>query len=340
VTARRSRWKALAALGGVAVLLVVAGGVWQSTRSSSEPRHVALLAFATRPDRSGNGVVYVARPDGSQRRRIAAGSDPHLSPDGTQLAFTHVDESGGHVLVAPTAGGAASERYSAPPDRAFRVVGWLAGKRLLVARSDGYAIVGTDRTLERLLPAELDLGAVGSLAISPHGDAVAFTVAGASGSDVYWVAATPGAKPVQLTTGGRSLSPVYGPKGVAWFHGGAAPGTWLLPTGASQGHRIVDAHVGLPVAFDATGDRLLAGGTLTDRGAVWTVDVASGRAHRLIRRPTALVPVDISRDGRMVLTATGCDGPRPPAGLVATFPSAGGPQHVIAHGPCSASWTA
>jgi hypothetical protein len=340
VTAARSRWKALAALGGLAVLLVAAGAAWQATRSSSEPRHVALLAFGTRPDRSGNGVVYVARPDGSQRRQIAAGSDPHLSPDGTLVAFAHVDASGGHVLVAPSAGGAASERYSAPPDRAFRVVGWLAGGRLLVARSDGYAIAGTDRSLERLLPAQLDLGAVGSLSISPDGGAVAFTVAGASGSDVYAAAATPAAKPVQLTTGGRSLSPVYGPEGIAWFRGGSTPGIWLLPTGATHPRLIISRPVGLPVAFDSTGEHLLAGGSLTARGQLWGIDVASGRARRLDRVPTALQPVDISSDGGTVLAATGCDGPHPRPGLVATFPFAGGPRHVIGRGPCSASWTA
>jgi hypothetical protein len=46
----------------------------------------------------------------------------------------------------------------------------------------------------------------------------------------------------------------------------------------------------------------------------------------------------LSSDGKTVLASVGCGGMVSPYGYVETIPFTGGKPHVIARGPCRASW--
>jgi hypothetical protein len=355
---QRSRRKALAALGGIAVVLVAAGVASQSTRSAT-PRPGApgaLVASYASPDLfARNGTVYVSRTDGSGRIEIGPGNDPSLSPDGKLVAFTRDDGPFGRVLaVASTDGGQAKDRYhvpatpplGVPDDREFVLIGWVTDGKLLIGRRDGLVIVDRDRSLRRLLPRVVHDGRVGSVSISPAGDMIAFEVGTSAGPDVYRASTTPPARPVRLTTGGRSMAPLAGPKGIAWFRG-VRPGRddaglWYLPDGAMQASRLAGDPVGYPRGFDATGDHLLAGFPHDYDGRMWVVDTATGRYRTITTHRKDLSAEALSRDGRSVLGATECLGNLAglPPGAVATIEVDGGAERVIAHGPCSASWTA
>jgi hypothetical protein len=358
VTAGTRRWRALAALGAICAGLMAAGVVWQSTRSL-EPRPGApgalVVSYATPDLFARNGTVYVSRTDGSDRVEIGPGNDPSLSPDGRLVAFTRDDGAFGRVVaVAPSNGGPARSRYRAAPtpplgvqdDHEFTLIGWLRDGELLIGRSDGLVIVDPDRSLRRLLPRIVDDGRVGSVSISPAGDRIAFEVSSSAGPDVYRASTTPPARPVRLTTGGHSMEPLAGPKGIAWFRavtpGRDDAGLWYLPDGALQGRRLAGDPVGYPRGFDATGDHLVAGFPHDYDGRMWLVDTATGRYRTIRLRRKDVSASALSRDGRSLLGATDCLGDIDglPPGAVVTIDVDSGTEHVIARGPCSASWTA
>jgi dipeptidyl aminopeptidase/acylaminoacyl peptidase len=292
------------------------------------------------------------------RRRIGLGNDPRLSFDGTRVAFSRDEgERGRVVLVARTTGSPDPEEwYRAPPrttfsepDNAwFMLVGWLAGQRLLIQREDGVNVIARGRTTWRLLPGRMGQGGVTDVSISPAGHAVVFTVSTSSRSDVYVVDAHRSARPVRLTTDGHSSFPVYGPGGVAYAGRGdgkravinVAGDIWFLPAGASSAERLTDTNAGIvPVAFDATGDHLLAANPAMHNGRLWAVEMPGGRAWALSPWRGDLFAQALSRDGRTVLAAVGCGGTASPYGAVETLPFSGGSVRVIARGPCRASWT-
>jgi hypothetical protein len=237
---------------------------------------------------------------------------------------------------------------SAKPDHAwFEIIGWLAGDRLLVQREDGLGVVAGDRSIQQLLPARLGAGSIASVSISPAGDALAFSVNSQAASDIYVASARSPANPVRLTHDGHAVAPLYGPRGIAYTHlGGGSQSSsdeadiWFLSAGATRAYRLTRTGAGLtPAAFDATGDRLLAANPARHNGRLWAVEMGSGRARPLTRWLGDLFPQGLSRDGQTVLASIGCGGTMSPYGVVETLPFAGGPAHLIARGPCRATWT-
>jgi hypothetical protein len=319
------------------------------------PPRIPLMAYASLGGLGDvNGVIFVARLDGSYTRRIGRGSDPIVSPDGTQVAF--VRNEGGRgiaLLVAPSAGGAAQRRFLAPPHTSLRTpnpawfqpLGWLSGGRLLIARGDGLDIVLSNGTLRPLVPTRLDHGDVTSdVSISPRGDAVAFSVSSPTRIDVYAVPARAGAHPVQLTHDGRSFAPVYAPTGLAYAdsmsHQPASTDVWFWPAGAATPHQITHTGAGIiPVAFDASGTHLLAENPAMHNGRLWSIELPGGRARPMTAWRGDLYGQGLSRDGRTVLAAIGCGGIVTASGIVEEIPFAGGAPRVVAHGPCRATWT-
>lgn len=91
--------------------------------------HARMIAF----ERSA--AVWVANPDGSGAKKIAAGANPDISPDGTKVAFTHL--SGGaagdrHIAVADVATGkAVIFKKEIPSNNSFRPVWSPDGAQIL-----------------------------------------------------------------------------------------------------------------------------------------------------------------------------------------------------------------
>ena len=318
-----------------------------------EPQLV-LLAYSSMRNAAQREVVYAALPDGSHVHALGFGSRPILSPDGLQVAFTR--EEGRVLMVQPAGGGPAEVRFRAPPRGPvsrpdtgwFAFVGWLAGGRLLVERNDGIDVVEPDGALTRLLPARLATGRVGSVSISPAGDAVAFITSHGQRSDVYAALVREPGRVFRLTRNGGGYGPIFGPTGIAYTDLGTPTARrhrlpadiWFLPAGSTKPRQLTHARASiLPVAFDASGRHLLAQNPAVHNGRLWAVDVTTGAARPLTPWVGDLFPQGISRDGRTILAAVGCGGFISPYGLIEELPFAGGAPHVVRRGPCRAAWT-
>src|SRR5437588_12323105 len=64
------------------------------------------------------GDLWIVSREGGEARRLTAGAgvetDPHFSPDGTQLAFTREYDGHDDVYVLPASGGVRRRRTSHP----------------------------------------------------------------------------------------------------------------------------------------------------------------------------------------------------------------------------------
>lgn len=81
------------------------------------------------------GAVWVANSDGTGAKKIATGSDPDISPDGTRLAFTHSAGKDGperEIAVADVAtGNVTIFKNQIPSDNCYRAIWSPDGTQLL-----------------------------------------------------------------------------------------------------------------------------------------------------------------------------------------------------------------
>jgi hypothetical protein len=90
-------------LGAIAALALVLAGCG----SSKQPPALRAIAY-TKFLRGDKQEVWIARPDGSHKRRLAAGRLPALSPDGRWVAFEGACDPTrgcGDLFVVPSSGG-------------------------------------------------------------------------------------------------------------------------------------------------------------------------------------------------------------------------------------------
>jgi hypothetical protein len=327
----------------VAVALVVSAAVvgidpaGAGARSGTAPR--ALLAYA-RPASIGarNGVVYLARPDGSAPRRVGVGIGPMLSGDGTRIAFVHDSPTAPTLVLGRVAGGPRSR--VAMPERS-QLVGWV-GDRVLISGTDGLFLGdGTSSGWRRLVGPTIASGESPVFAaVSPDGQDIAVLGSSPSAEDLFVVHVADGhvrALTANALVGGAA----WGTSGIAYSTGPARHSDiWLVQPDGSGQRQIT--HVGAniqPVAFDASGTRLLAANPAMNNGRLWAVDVQRGSARPLTPWVGDLFGQGISRDGRTVFAAVGCGGMPGWYGHLETIPFAGGHPRAFAPGACRGSWT-
>ena len=81
------------------------------------------------------GAVWVANSDGTGAKKIATGSDPEISPDGTRIAFTHSAGKDGperNIAVADVATGKVTIfKNQIPSDNCYRAIWSPDGTQLL-----------------------------------------------------------------------------------------------------------------------------------------------------------------------------------------------------------------
>lgn len=331
------------ALVAVAVLVgATACGTTRVLRSTAPPRSVLVYAKpvgqccyppSTKPDR-----IWVASPDGSHRGFLAIGDEPVVSPDGRYVAFVN----DGAVLVIPTAGGATTEVGSGHSPT------WAPNSQFLAFdRASGRVVVDLD-TGKQLTTIPYD--GEDELAFSPDSERIAYGF----DYDLY-VVPTRGGSTIRLTDDHNLDGIVWGKPGIAFgrdltrpLHGRKGDASrlsedvWLTNGHLRNAHRLTHAGRFMlsPVAFSADGRSLLATTVGIHSGRPWAIDLPT---HTLwpLTGPADIWPMDISRDGSTVLALGGaCDAYPGGRGIIETIPFGGGKPHVVARGPCGASWNA
>ncbi len=295
------------------------------------PAADAALVYVKKPS-SLTPEVWAARDGGGHRRRLGSGTMPVISEDGARVAWRTFGARD-TVLTAPIAGGRVRRVVRG------RDIGELAlspdGTRLAVGQRRRIAVYDTATRRE----VASVRGHAQGLSFSPDSTALAFGLAQAGAvsppSDVSLLSLATHAR-TALTSGGRSLNPVWGPSEIVFDR--VTPRRRDAPTYQLRavrpdgtGARTV-THLRIPsllsgliaVDFSADGRRLVAEFVGQDTSVGFTVDPATGRTRSLSRnQETGFVAADLSRDGRTVLGSTG--GPDPTGGrAVVTKPYGGG----------------
>lgn len=86
-----------------------------STALAAERRIAYLLESA----------IYVAKLDGTGAKKVANGSDPEISPDGTRVAYTHNDEQGNRFIAVVDVASGQRKIFNAIPGKNAYGPNWL-----------------------------------------------------------------------------------------------------------------------------------------------------------------------------------------------------------------------
>jgi Tol biopolymer transport system component len=299
--------------------------------------------------------VWVANDDGSGQRRLAAGTNPAVSPDGQTVVYmTNGDRA--QLRAVPAAGGAS---WTVLRNLTFGPLAFSPdGRTIATTTGDGIS-------RQRLVLVDVATGATRPVAtgwfagvsFAPAGDRLLYGRSAAerafAPSDVWSVPVTGGA-PQNLTRDGHSLFPVWGPTQVAYTRwsrptgpnrrlGGPTYNLSLMNPDGSGARRLTDDRVdyllaGLtPTAWSADGTRLLAQFGGQDTAYAVTVDPVTGRERVLgPRGENGLQAVGLSADGSTVLGTLGYLGE---VGDVVTMPYGGGRSTVLARKANSPGWS-
>jgi Tol biopolymer transport system component len=313
----------------------------------------AKLVYVKRPG-SASPVVFVAKDNGKDPRRLGIGRAPTISPNGEWVAFVTVPSGAGQmetvVLQKLQAGsqrlvmrskGIDSLRFS--PD-STKLAAIAAEKRIRVYD------IAADR---------LHVAAEGELrgySFSPDGTQIAFGRAVnedfSSDSDLYVVPVL-GGEANRITSVKNAINPVWGPKEIVFDRFGSrrddapAYNLWALDAAAPEKLRqltklkippLVSGLVPLEVSNDAK--RMLAVFTGQDVEVGFTVALASGKTRALSKDfETGTVGFDLSRDGRMILAHTGGPDPGAHHDVIKVPYARGGKPKVIVPDAAYPDWT-
>jgi Tol biopolymer transport system component len=308
---------------------------------------------------SSHPSVWIANDDGSAPRKLAShGAYPRISPDGQTVVYEQPSAKANQyrpsLMKVPAAGGTPAKLLS--PVWSFDAFAWSPDSRTIVTST------GPEVGRHRLVAVDVATGATRTLArgaffgasFAPNGTAVAYGRAPNGNfpfrGEVFTVPVGGGA-PTQITQGGRSLYPVWGPNGIAidrqrkstHRHDAPKQDIYMVNPDGTGLRRVTRTRVpflltGLqPLGFSADGAHLLAEFGGQDTSYAETVDPVTGAAKVVGRRSDAIVGFRISRDGSTVLGATGGFEPPGPHNVV-TIPYAGGRPTVIVRHAYDPDW--
>lgn len=315
----------------------------------------ATLTFVRNPL---NPTVYVANDNGSGVKKLAAGSNAHVSPDGEAVAYLH--EGPGHaqeLKLAPSAGG---------KSRAL-LQGWRESFYLAFSPDSTQiaALRGPELGKRNLVLIDVASGAqtvvangyFSGFSFSPAGDELVYGHAASEGypqkSDVYRYTIGSG-KAVRLTSDHRSQDPLWGPTGTIVFvkqigakqrqYGPKNELFLMNPKGKAVKrltNTVVDQLlVGLyPTDWSEDGKRILAEFEGQDTSYAVGVNAVTGAQKSVAEvGENGFVGTALSADGKTVLGFTGGFDPGL-AHKVATVPFTGGKKKVLATKAYEPSWS-
>lgn len=332
--------------------------------AASLVRIAYVTAGATTPER-----VWTADAHGGEARLLGEGDQPLMAPDGELVAASLFgtgsgsDETGPSLAVYPSDGGAPLRLGDISTASALPLA-WSPDSRYLAVALQSTALEG-GAAGSGLAVLDMSTGQLTTIAdgfiygasFAPDGsDRIVYARAASqtlkADVDLYSAGAD-GADTRQLTENGRSLYPLWGARYIAYDHERLrhedAPEyqIWVRSYTGARARRLTHVPVGplveglLPIAFSASGSRLLAEFEGQDTSEAWTVRLPSGRAERVrVGRHghTNAIAGGISRGGGTLLIDEGfLEGPAS-SDRIATVPFAGGAARVlVAHGS-QASW--
>jgi Tol biopolymer transport system component len=324
----------------------------------------ATLVFTRNPLKP---MVYVAKNNGSVARKVGAGSNPRISPDGKTVAFYRFGEGKqpSQLMIAPASGGAPKQLatgwqepflFAWSPDSSRVVVelGPEVGKRRLVAID---VATGVQQTVAS--------GYFWGVSFAPQdSEQLAFAMSSSERfpprSDIYKIdLLPPGAvsvaavKPQRLTNDHRSTSPLWGPNEQIVFvkhlgeksrKYGPKNDLFLMKEDGSRIKRLTHTKVGpllsglSPTAWSGNGRRLLTEFGGQDTTYAVTVNPRTGAERALTKeRETGFVGTALSTDGKVVLGSLGGFEPGP-GHKVVSIPYTGGRPKVLADNASEPDW--
>ncbi|MGE0068378.1 MAG: hypothetical protein AB7T48_13600 [Solirubrobacterales bacterium] len=315
----------------------------------------ATLTFVRNPL---NPSVYVANDNGSGAKKLAAGSNAHVSPNGESVAYLH--EGPGHaqeLMLAPSKGGKSKTLLKAWRDSYYLA---FSPDSTQIA-----ALRGPELGKRTLVLIDIASGAQTAVAsgyfsgfsFSPAGDELAYGRSASESyplkSDVFRYAIVAG-KTTRLTSDHRSQDPLWGPTGKIVFvkqigakqrkYGPKNELYLMNPTGKGVKrltNTVVDPLlVGLyPTDWSADGKRLLAEFEGQDTSYAVAVNAVTGAQKPIAESgESGFIGTALSADGKTVLGYTGGFDPSL-AHKVATVPFSGGKKKVLAAKAYEPDWS-
>jgi Tol biopolymer transport system component len=295
-----------------------------------------------------SGKIVEARADGSDAVTIASGASPVISPDGRWVAYL----AGGdgcipdRIEIRSLETGRTWSVPSVRPYTGYAPVVWSPDSRGLAAftytRLDHGVGIAVVSATPGAAPHIVVRHAEGlPFTFSPDGRRIAYTgavrVEHGYGTDIYEVSSAGGA-PTRLTTSTTSGFPVWGSASIAYNRNGCRGDVYLMKPDGSDQRRLTRTRAGVaPVAWSASGGRLLGAYECPNNGKLWGIDARTGAAHDLTGFVGDLAPLGLSRNGKTVLAGIGCGELISPFGVIESIPFRGGVPHVLARGPCRAT---
>jgi hypothetical protein len=320
------------------------------------------LAYVTETA-SGTSKVWLAAANGSGPKLLGLGQQPLMAPSGESVAvalFGTVvgdQEQGPSLGIYPSSGAPIAD-YLSLATAVATPVAWSPDSRYLavVLQSNGTNDIADDSGLD-----VIDTGVVTTIA---HGEIYGASFArdgsdklvfGLSHSESFtsgvnlYTSEADGAGLRRITSDGHSLFPLWGPKYIAYDrernrHLSPEYQIWLATPAGVRVRRLTHIAVGslvqglVPLAFSASGSRLLAEFEGEDTSNAYAVTVASGSARSITVHGQTAQAAGISNDGSTLLLDAGSFEQPPSHGQIVTEPFAGGSAKVlVAHG-AEASW--
>ncbi|HET7507321.1 MAG TPA: hypothetical protein VFJ53_03090 [Solirubrobacterales bacterium] len=325
----------------------------------------ATLAYVKNPAKP---TVFAAADDGSGAKKLVAGSNPHVSPDGQIVALLSQAPSlkaKPEMVLAPACA-------CAPPTvlvkgwRQPEVFAWSPDSTLVVA------VLGPELGKQRLVLIDTVTGAQRTIAngffngvsFSPDGGELVYAKAGGEAfpprSDLFRIEVLPpgavsvrAVVPVRLTKDHNSAYPLWGPQKIVFVKTleakkrkyGPKNDLFLINPNGKGVKRLTHTKVdpllqGLfPTAWSASGNQLLAEFEGQDTSYAVKVNPKTGGEKPVSKSgEQGFVGTALSSDGKFVLGYTG--GFDPGAGHdVLSIPYAGGKGKVLAKNAFLPDWS-
>jgi len=359
------RWAALAVtalfLLSTALAATDSAGSELAPDLSPQPPKLAYLTETA----SGSPKVWIAAATGSDPKLLGPGQQPLLSPNGQSVAvalFGTVNgpqEHGPSIGIYPTSGAAIANYLSLEtatatplawsPDSRYLAVSFQSNALKNIAAGSGLDVIDTQTGTVTTITH----GAIYGASFARDGSdklvfAMAHSLSETAPTNLYMSEAD-GAGLHRITSDGRSLLPVWGPKYIAYDRErmrALSPEyqIWLAMPAGVRVRKLTHIAVGslvqglVPLAFSADGSRLLAEFEGEDTSEAYAVNAVSGRAREVAVHNQMAQGAGISSDGSTLLIDVGSFEQPPSSGRIEAIPFAGGRAKVlVAHG-AQGSW--